>query len=215
MSSQMLIWCREISWSEVPSPLGSCQKFSANGTHGVYVQISVRYPHISILCSNPHISIKIVLSRAEYGILMFVGVNITLIPEVIVTVPAYSSAALSNVLPYWNAMLQTQDMTPTPSQYTDTGHDTPPRHSIKTQDMTPHPVTVYRHRTWHPTMSQYTDTGHDTPPRHSLQTQDMTPNPSQSTDTGHDTPPRLSILTQDTTLRHSLQTQEMTPRLSI
>ena len=27
----------------------------------------------------------------------------------------------------------------------DTGHDTPPRHSIQTQDMTPHPVTVYRH----------------------------------------------------------------------
>ena len=42
-------------------------------------------------------------------------------------------------------------MTPHLSQYTDTGHDTPPRHSIQTQDMTPHP-------------SQYTDTGHDTPP---------------------------------------------------
>ena len=29
----------------------------------------------------------------------------------------------------------------------DTGHDTPPCHTIQTQDMTPHPVTVYRHRT--------------------------------------------------------------------
>ena len=64
---------------------------------------------------------------------------------------------------------------PTSSQYTDTGHDTPPRHSIQTQDMAPHLVTVYRHRTWHPTSSQYTDTGHDTPPRHSIQTQDMAP----------------------------------------
>ena len=92
----------------------------------------------------------------------------------------------------------------------DTGHGTPPRHSIQTQDMTPHPVTVYRHRTWHPTSSQYTDTGHDTPPRHSIQTQDMAPHlvtvyrhrtwhptPSQYTDTGHDTPPRHSIQTQD------------------
>ena len=32
------------------------------------------------------------------------------------------------------------------SQYTDTGQDTPPRHSIQTQGMTPPPVTVYRHR---------------------------------------------------------------------
>ena len=102
---------------------------------------------------------------------------------------------------------------PPPSHYTDTGHDTPPRHIIQTQDMTPHPVTVYRHRTWHPTPSQYTDTGHDTPLSHSIQTQDMTPHsvtvyrhrtwhpsPSQYTDTGHDTP-----------LRHSIQTQDMTP----
>ena len=66
---------------------------------------------------------------------------------------------------------------PTPSQYTDTRHNTPSCHSIQTQDMTPHPVTVYRHRTWHPTPSQYTDTGHDTPPHHSIQTQDMTPHP--------------------------------------
>ena len=85
---------------------------------------------------------------------------------------------------------------PTPSQYTDTGHDIPSHHSIQTQDMTPHHVTVYRHRTWHPIPSQYTDTGHDTPPRHSIQTQDMTPHhvtvyrhrtwhpiPSQYTDT--------------------------------
>ena len=35
---------------------------------------------------------------------------------------------------------------PTPPQYTDTGHDIPPRHSIQTQDMTSHPATVYRHR---------------------------------------------------------------------
>ena len=101
----------------------------------------------------------------------------------IATVPTCSSRTLTNVLPHWNAMPQTQDMTPhpvteyrqrtwhpTPSQNTDTGHDTPPRHRIQTQDMTPHPVTVYRHRTWHPTPSQYTDTGHDTPPRHSIQT---------------------------------------------
>ena len=66
---------------------------------------------------------------------------------------------------------------PNQSQYTDTGHDTPPSHSIQTQDMTPHP-------------SQYTDTGHDTPPvtvytghdtlpSHSIQTQDMTPYPAK------------------------------------
>ena len=36
-------------------------------------------------------------------------------------------------------------MTPSPSHYTDTKHDTPSRYSIQTQDMTPHPVTVYRH----------------------------------------------------------------------
>ena len=57
---------------------------------------------------------------------------------------------------------------PTPSEYTDTGHGTPPRQSIQTLDMAPHPVRVYRHRTWHPTPSQYTDTVHDTPPRHSI-----------------------------------------------
>ena len=111
---------------------------------------------------------------------------------------------------------------PTPSQYTDTGHATPPRHSIQTQDMPPHPVTVYRHRTCHThprhsiqtqdmphtPPSQYTDTGHATPSRHSIQTQDMTPHPvtvyrhrtchptpSQYTDTGHATPPRHSIQT--------------------
>ena len=55
-------------------------------------------------------------------------------------------------------------MTPTLSQYTDTGHDTPPCHSIEPQNITPTP-------------SQYTATGHDTPPRHSIQTQDMAPNP--------------------------------------
>ena len=68
-------------------------------------------------------------------------------------------------------------MTPTLSQCTDKGHDTPPRDSIHTQDKTPHPVTLYRCRTWHPTPSHDTDTGHDTPPRHSIQTQGMTPHP--------------------------------------
>ena len=29
----------------------------------------------------------------------------------------------------------------------DTGNDSPPRHSIQTQDMTPHPITVYSLRT--------------------------------------------------------------------
>ena len=38
-------------------------------------------------------------------------------------------------------------MTAHPSQYTNTGHDITARHSIKTQDMTPQPVTVYKHRT--------------------------------------------------------------------
>ena len=33
----------------------------------------------------------------------------------------------------------------TPSQLTDTGRDTPPSHSIQTQDITPNPVTVNRH----------------------------------------------------------------------
>ena len=35
--------------------------------------------------------------------------------------------------------------TPNPSQshYTDTGYDTPPSHTILTQDITPHPATVY------------------------------------------------------------------------
>ena len=37
----------------------------------------------------------------------------------IATVPACSSGTLTNVLPHRNAMLQTQDMTPTPSQNTD------------------------------------------------------------------------------------------------
>ena len=35
----------------------------------------------------------------------------------------------------------------TPSQNTDTGHDIPPHNNIHTQEMTSHPVTVYRHRT--------------------------------------------------------------------
>ena len=41
----------------------------------------------------------------------------------ITTVPTCSSGTLTNVLPHWNAMPQTQDTTPhpTPSQYTDTG----------------------------------------------------------------------------------------------
>ena len=106
----------------------------------------------------------------------------------IATVPTCSSGTSTNVLLHRNAKPQTQDMTP-------------------------HPVTVYRHRTWHPTLSQYTDTEHDTPPCHSIQTQDMTPRPvtvyrhrtwhptlSQYTDTGHDTLPC-----------HSIQTQDMTP----
>ena len=133
----------------------------------------------------------------------------------IMTLPACSSGILTIVLPRWNAMPQTQDLPPhpvtvyrhrtchpipsqytdtghathtlPPSQYTDTGHATPPRHSIQTQDMPPHPVTVYRHRTCHPIPSQYTDTGHAT---HTLP-------PSQYTDTGHATPPRHSIQTQD------------------
>ena len=114
----------------------------------------------------------------------------------IATVPACSIGTLTDVLPYMNAMPQTQGTHPTPSQYTDTGH-------------TPHPVTVYRHRAHtpprhsiqtqgtHPTPSQYTDTGHTphpvtvyrhrahTPPRHSIQTQGTHPTPSQYTDTGH------------------------------
>ena len=52
----------------------------------------------------------------------------------ITAVPACSSGTLTNVLLHRNAMPQTQDMTP-------------------------HPVTVYRHMTWHPTPSQFTDTG--------------------------------------------------------
>ena len=59
----------------------------------------------------------------------------------IATAPAGSCVTLTNVLP------QRNDMLPTPSQDTDTGHDYPPRHSIQTQDMTTHHVTVYRHRT--------------------------------------------------------------------
>ena len=75
--------------------------------------------------------------------------------------PACSSGTLTNVLPHRTGMTadtehdtptpsqytDTGHDTPTPSQYTDTGHDTPPSHSIQTQDMTPYPVTVYRHRT--------------------------------------------------------------------
>ena len=112
----------------------------------------------------------------------------------IATVPNFT-----NVLPHRNAMPQTQDMTP-------------------------HLITVYRHRTRHPTSSQYTDTEHDTPPHHSIETQDMTPHlitvyrhrtrhptssitvyrhrtrhptSSQYTYTGHDNPPRLGLHTQD------------------
>ena len=36
-------------------------------------------------------------------------------------VPACSSGTLTNVLPHRNAIQQTQDITPTLSQYTDTG----------------------------------------------------------------------------------------------
>ena len=99
-------------------------------------------------------------------------------------------------------IIQTQDMTPTPitvyryrtqhptlSQYTDTGHDTPPSHSLDTG---------------HTSLSQYTDTGQDTPPCHSLQTQEMishlvifyrhrTWHPSQYTYTEHGTPARHII----------------------
>ena len=127
----------------------------------------------------------------------------------ITTVPACSSSSAAT-LEFPTA--DTGHDTP-PRHSIQTGHDIPPRHSIQTQDMTPHPFTVYRHRTWHPTPSQCTDTGHDTPPRHSIQTQDMSPHPvtvyrhrtwhptpSQYTDTGHDTQPR-----------HSVQTQDMTP----
>ena len=81
--------------------------------------------------------------------------------------------------------------------------------------MTPHPVTVYRHRTWHHTSSQYTDTGHGTAHYHSIQTQGMTPHIitvyrhrawhrtlSQYTDTGH-----------GTIHHHSIQTQDMAPHI--
>ena len=51
---------------------------------------------------------------------MFVGRRLN-IWGYIATVPACSSGALINVLPHRNAMSQTQDMTPTLSQYTDTG----------------------------------------------------------------------------------------------
>ena len=61
-------------------------------------------------------------------------------------------------------------MTSHASQYTDTGHDTPPRHSIQTQDMTPRPVTVYRYKKRHHIPSHYTDTGHDNPIRHNIHT---------------------------------------------
>ena len=49
-------------------------------------------------------------------------------------------------------------LTPTQSQYTDTCHDTPHRHSLQAQGMTPHPIIVYEH---------------DIPPRHSIQIRDM------------------------------------------
>ena len=62
--------------------------------------------------------------------------------------------------------------------------------------MTPHPVTVYRHRTWHPTPSQYTDTAHDTPPCHSIQTQGITP-PRHSIQTQHMIPHPVTVYTQD------------------
>ena len=65
--------------------------------------------------------------------------------------------------------------------------------------MTSHPVTVYRHRTWHPTLSQYTETGHDITPCHSIQTQDMTSHPVTVYNTGHDITPCHSIQTQDMT----------------
>ena len=94
--------------------------------------------------------------------------------------------------------LQTQDMTH-PSQLTETGHDT-------------HPLTAYRHRTWHPT-PQLTDPGHDTPPSHSLQTQDMTTHPltAYRHRTWHTTPSQLTDTRHDTPPPHSLQTQGMTP----
>ena len=112
----------------------------------------------------------------------------------------------------------------------DIGHVNSPKHIIQTQNMTPHPFTVYRHRKWQPTLSQYTDTGNDNLPRHSIQTlagndnlprhsiqtlQEMTtypitvyrhrkwqPTPSQYTDTGNDNLPR-----------HRIQSLDMTPYL--
>ena len=58
----------------------------------------------------------------------FLGFNIALTSEVIS--PGCSSDTLTNVLQDWNAMPQTQDMTPDPaySHYTDAEHDMPPRH---------------------------------------------------------------------------------------
>ena len=160
----------------------------------------------------------IITARANLCLIVcLLGFNIALTSEVIIL-----RQCLLVVIVLWPMCCNTgmsscrhRAWHPTLSQYTDTGHDTPPRHSIQTQGMTPHLVTVYRHRAWHPTSSQYTDTGHDTPPCHSIQTQGMTPHlvtvyrhrawhptSSQYTDTGHDTPPC-----------HSIQTQGMTPHL--
>ena len=80
------------------------------------------------------------------------------------------------VLPHWNAMPQARVITHHPSQYTDTGPTCP---SVRAQNMTSHPVTIYRHRTYlsrdmtsHP--SQYIDTGLTC---HSVRAQDMTSHP--------------------------------------
>ena len=139
--------------------------------------------------------------------------NVTYTSAVIPQLCLYSSVTLSIVLPH-------------ECHTTGTGHDTPPCNSIQTQDMTPNPVTVYRHRTWHSTLSQYTDTGHDTHPvtvnRHRTwhptlsqytDTGHDTPPHSQYSDTGHDTPPHSQYTGtgHDTPSCHSLQTYDMTP----
>ena len=67
--------------------------------------------------------------------------------------------------------------------------------------MKSHPVTDYRHKTWHRTPSQYTDTWPDTPPCHSIQTQDMTLHP-------------ITVYRQRKwhPSHHSIQIQDMTPQ---
>ena len=64
------------------------------------------------------------IAANQITVILFVCLGLTSLLKIschIATVPVCSSGSLTNVLPHRNDMPHTQDMTPHPSQYTDTG----------------------------------------------------------------------------------------------